>query len=349
MATSVATSVGGAPQHVYYNARLSATPQPDSTAPALPVSFIDQRPSPLINKANDYRMSIVRFTATLQSLPALIVEHPTGSTGLTAYTFTIVKNGVSYPGTVEWSPADSSLVPGSGDLFDSYWYEFDFVRFTSFVNQTLSTIALSAGVVAPFFQYDTSTATFSLYTPIDFIEGSGSCELYADTQAHHLFTGLPVALSSTPNLEYRYLMIQQPGESLTTIGSNSYIVRKQIPGSLTSWNPVRRFVFTTQTIPIVPEAIVRPTPFSGAYSGSSLATQNVISDLSPELARGDEFRSGTLEYTPSAQYRYVELISSNPINTIDFNLYWEDQLGGLHLHTLLHNGYVSCKILFEKK
>lgn len=349
MSSSVATSVGGAPQHVYYNARLSATPNPDTTAPPLPVSFIDQRPSPLINRANDYRMSIVRFTTTLQSLPALIVEHPAGSTGETAYTFTIIKNGASFSQTVNWTPADSSLSPGSGDLFDKFWYEYDFIRFTKFVNQTLASIATSAGVSAPFFQYDTSSATFSLYAPIDFAEGSGSCKLFADTQAHYLYTGLPVETSSVLNQEYRYLMIQQPGEPLVSVGSVNYIVRKQIPGSLNSWNPVRRFVFTTQTLPIVAESIVAPTPYSGASTGSSLATQNVISDLTPEIARGDELRSGTLEYTPNPQYRYIELISSNPINTIDFNLYWEDQLGGLHLHSLLHNGYVSCKILFQKK
>lgn len=346
----VATTVGGSPNNVYYNARLSAVPTADTSAPPLPVRFNDQRPAPLIGKANEYRMSIVRFTTTLQSLPALIVEHPIGSTGETAYSFTIQKDDEYFTTTVDWEPANASLSPGSGDLFDTYWYEYDYVRFTSFVNATLKAIADEAEVDAPFFQYDSANAVFKLYAPTAFAV-DGNCKLFADTQSHYLFNGFPVAISATPDQEYQYLMIQQPGEVLETIDGIQYIVRTQVPGSLTSWNPVRRFVFTTQTLPIVAEAVVAPTPYSSLSSipGSSLATQQVISDLTPVLTRGDELRSGTLEYQPSAQYRYVDLISSTPINTIDYSLYWEDQLGGLHLHTLLHNGYVSCKILFEKK
>jgi len=345
--SNVATSVGGHPSRIYYNARLSATPSADTTAPPLPVVFHDQRPSPLINKANDYKLSIIRFLTTLQSLPALIVEHPAGSTGLTAYTFTIVNNGDPFSGTVQWTPADASLSPGSGDLYDPFWYEYDFVRFTSLVNATLASIATLAGTAAPFFQFDTASATFKLFLPVAFAPG-GTAQLFADTQAHHLFSGFPVLRSSTQNREFQYLGILQPGEATVTVGGNQYIVRQQTPGSLCSWNPVRRFVFTSASIPVVAEAVVQPTPLSGAVQASSLATQAIIADMTPELARGDELRSGTLEYNPSAQYRFADLRSSNPINEIDFSLYWQDQLGNLHLHHLLHNGYTAVKFLFER-
>jgi len=347
MSSNVATSVGGNPHRIYFNARLSATPAADTSAPPLPVVFREQRPSPLINKANDYKLSIIRFLTTLQSLPALIVEHPAGSTGLTAYTFTIVVSGTPYSGTVQWTPANAALTPGSGDMFDEFWWEYDYVRFTSLVNATLASIATLAGTVAPFFQYDTASATFKLFLPVAFAPG-GTAQLFADTQAHHLFSGFPVARSSSPNREFQYLAILQPGEAAVTVSGNSYIVRQQTPGSLTNWNPVRRFVFTSASLPVVPEAVVQPTPLSGAPQASSLATQAIIADMTPELSRGDELRSGTLEYNPSAQYRFCDLRSSNPINDIDFSLYWQDQLGNLHLHYLLHNGYTAVKFLFEK-
>jgi len=52
---------------------------------------------------------------------------------------------------------------------------------------------------------------------------------------------------------------------------------------------------------------------------------------------------------PTAQYRYVELNSSEPISDIKFDVWWMDRLGGLHRHTLLHNGICTAKILFQRK
>ena len=292
----IATSVAGSPDNIYYNARLSATAAADTTAAPTPVSFYDNRPAPLINKANDYRLSIVRFTTTLQSLPALIVEHPVGATTATAYSFTIVTGGNAFTGVVQWTPANASLTPGSGDLSDPYWYEYDFTRFGRLVNTCLSTITTDAGLTdAPFFQYDVAAATWSLYAPQEFNEDGGTAVLYADTQSHYLFSGFPVETSSTTDREYRYLCFLQPGESVVTVGGVDYLVRQQIPGSLTNWNPVRRFVFTTQTLPIVSESIVT------AGYGNPLASQQIVSDLTPSIVRGDELRSGTLEYQPTAQ------------------------------------------------
>jgi len=348
---SKTTSVSTSPGHTYYNSRLSATPNPDTTQGPLLAKFDDNRTAPLVNKANDYNLSIIRFNTTLQSLPALIVEHPSGTTVNTAYSFTITTGGNDFTTVVQWSPPNASTLPGSGDLFDPYWWEYDYTRFTQFVNTALATATTNAGLPnAPFFQYDYTTATFSLYAPAtQFDDATGTAELFADTQGHYLYGGFASEYTNTTDKEFRYMIFNQPGESNTTIGGVQYIVKKQTPGSLCNWNPVRRFVFTSQNIPVNGESLLPQTPYATGVQQNTLATQKIISDMTPELTRGDELRSGTLEYNPSAQYRFADLTSSDVLKYIDFQLYWEDQLGGLHPHYLLHNGFIAVKMLFQRK
>lgn len=349
---ATATALGGQPTHIYYNARLDNYEAPGQPSVPLPAVFTDYRPAPLVNRAKDYELSIVRFQTSLQSLPALIVEHPTqpGATpSQTAYTFTIqnASGSLTASATVQWTPATPGLTQNTGDYFDPYWWEYDFIRFGTLVNAALTTAMTGiiaqdgtyTGVSAPYFSYDVELAVWSLTATSPFFDVGGSLQLWANPQAHHLFCGFPA--TAYPNNLYRYNFIIQPNET-------NY-VRSQIPGSLTTWNPVRRFVFTTQTIPVVAESINSPTNYANGNVPSGLASQQIISDLTPDLFRGDELRSGTLSYTPTAQYRYLDLTGEAELRDIDFRVFWEDNLGNLHQHILLHNDFVIAKLLFHRK
>lgn len=334
-------------KHIYYNARLVNEADPDRVAPTIPAKFNDSRSCALLSRASDYDMSIIRFTTSLETLPALLVEHPPVSNayplGTTAYTFTIRAVGVDYPATVIWTPT-SNIPRGNGSVYDKWWWCYDFIYFTSLVNQAIANACNTANIPAPFFQYDVQTATFSLYAP-DMFNGT-TYQLFADPQAYRLYGGFNVFTSNTPGKEYRYIITLQPAETPVLIDGVTYIKRDQIPNSAVSWNPVRRFVFTTSMLPSVPES----TNANGISSAlGSLTSQNVIADLTPEMPRADSLRTGTLEYTPTAQYRFISLASSDSIQTIQLQLYWEDSFGNLHEHLLADGGYVSVKILFERR
>jgi hypothetical protein len=349
--TARATTISGnANRYIYYNARLDNFEIPGTQSKPTQARFIDNRPAPIITKAKDYELSIVRFQCSLQSLPALIVEHEPNSTTNTAYRFEVSDGTVSKSAIVQWVPSVPGRVPGSGDFFDMYFWEYDFIRFTVLVNTAIENALdqLKAetgqynGVASPYFSYDTDLGVFSLTAPVEFYTQSNQLQLWANNEAHHLYCGFP----ATPyNNKWRYDIIAQPNEL-----TNPYLTRRQVPGSLTTWNPVRRFIFTSQTLPVLPEGATSVTNYETAeYQGGGLASQTIISDLIPDIFRGDELRSGTLNYNPSAEFRCMDLISDGELRDIDFQIFWEDPLGNLHPHILLHNDFVSAKFMFRRK
>lgn len=338
---------------IYYNGRLSSAHGNTTAVSApLPVRFTDLRPSAVIDKASDYTLSIVRFTTTLEGLPQLIVEHPQIAgerPSATSYSFFLNYGAVTVEAPVLWSPSDDSLRQGSGDLGDPYWYEYSFLRFGSLVNAALSTamaaliVAAPAltGTPAPFFSFDVASAVWSLYLP----KTVTPLTLSANPHAEHLFSGFPVVRQGNV---FKYLMFLQPNESPITVGGFQFIVRQQTPGSLTTWSPIRRFVFTS-TLPVQPELTVPATPYGDGKTQSANAQIPVITDLTPVLVTGTELSYGTLEYTPTAEFRRIALKSDTAVNDITFSVYWEDDLGGLHQMYLYENGFVSIKLLLEKR
>ena len=356
---SVTTSLGGNPNHIYYNARLDNFEGAGVHTPPIAAVFNDTRPAALINRARDYELSIVRFQMSLQSLPALIVEHPVqaGPTPTnTAYTFTIenTDGSISESATVQWLPAVTGRTQGSGTYQDPYWWEYDYLRFGTFVNAALTQAMAAviaadesyAAVPAPYFAYDTQLAEWSLYCHETFLDSTGSLQLWANHPAQYLFSGFPETQSTIGISNVRYNIFLQPNESLT---SANLVKRTQTPGSLVNWNPVRRIVFTTATLPVVSESINSSTNYTTGQTQSSLASQQIVSDLTPDVLRGDELRAGLINYTPSAEYRYLDLQGEAEIRDINFSVFWEDTLGNLNPHMLWHNDFVSAKLLFHRK
>jgi len=350
-------------QTLYYNARITTEGTASVTNPQYLAQFSVQLPTPFINKMENYDLSIIRFSSSLHGLPALFVAHPVqaGPTPTnTNYSFSLGYDGAFVTETVSWNPADSSLTQGSGDYNDQYWYEYSFIRFGSFINAAL-TAAMNAlivakpalaGVPAPFFQYDTRACVFTLYTPVEFLDSAATpVQIFQNEACHFLLSGLPVAPTGVLGRDERILILQQPAEQTVTIGGHQFVTREQLPGSLTNWNPVRRFVLTTSTLDIVAENTYAVTAYLATGNANPLpnSTQRVISDYTPNISRGDDLLNGSFEYTPTAQYRITNISGSGPITSIDFQENWEDPLGGLHPVYFRYGGYGSFKFAFIEK
>jgi hypothetical protein len=118
------------------------------------------------------------------------------------------------------------------------------------------------------------------------------------------------------------------------------------------WNPVRQLLFTTALMPITNELVATPAVFN-----SNLALDNddannnfspIITDLEVPLTRGDETKP-TVNYSPQAEYRLIDLQSNSPINSIEISIFWKDVYGGIHQFLLEPGCSASLKILFRKK
>ena len=335
---------------IYYNVRLT----PGTPGVPVPASFTDNRPSALIDRPSDYRMSVIQFNISNDQFPLLYVEHPTPSTRLTNYIFTIADlMGNVASSSIIWTPEVDGLQPGTGDMNDPFWYCYNIQYFVKLANKALANAMTELSLLnsafntvpPPFFQFNPQTCSCQLYVPVELSSNQTAQigNLYANELAYILFQGLPANYNPTnPLLTWEYDIFTQPADSLEVIGGHDFVQAQQTPGSLSSWSPIKRVAFTT-SIAVNPESI---TPQTGTQG---LTTQTILTDITPIIERGDELASGSLYYNPTAEYRFADVISQTPLTVIDFNVYWMDRYGGSHLVYLDHNGTCQAKILFRKK
>ena len=117
--------------------------------------------------------------------------------------------------------------------------------------------------------------------------------------------------------------------------------------NLNTWNYMKKLVITSTVLPIEAEAL----PSNYYANSSSLSTYaRIISDYTPNFnsSNASETR-GISYYFPTAQYRLIDLLSTQPLRKIQICIYWLDTYG--ILHPLLLNEYATCsiKIAFVKK
>jgi hypothetical protein len=76
----------------------------------------------------------------------------------------------------------------------------------------------------------------------------------------------------------------------------------------------------------------------------------MITDFEVQENSGYGF-SGVLSYTPTAEYRMIDLnnSSSEKLNNLDITVYWKDQYSNLHPLYLQPGCKCDLKILFRKK
>jgi hypothetical protein len=111
------------------------------------------------------------------------------------------------------------------------------------------------------------------------------------------------------------------------------------------WSDVKSIVLLSNLIPVKEE--YTPTVFNTTQSSDDFL--RILTDFEPPLTSGSDIRS-TYTYTPSAEYRRIDLKGNAPLNMFDVSVYWKDTDGILHniLIPPFGNG-ISIKFLFEKK
>jgi hypothetical protein len=142
--------------------------------------------------------------------------------------------------------------------------------------------------------------------------------------------------------------IPYPEGSVPTYSLEDYmIVFKQELSTIDTWCPVNAIVFTSNTLPIVINQFsavttigAEPTP---SAKGNEFAL--IITDLT---SNQQGFRPNVL-YTPSAEFRRIDLTGNLPIRVIDINVFWRSKTGQLLPFYLGSGGSASLKIMFDKK
>ncbi len=260
------------------------------------------------------------------------------------------------------------------DRISPYLYMFWYDTFITMINNSLA-LAYAAFVaanpaapqavaaVAPFFYFDPVTGLISMVAhnswattiaqffpdPINVARVDLNAELaiYLDGFKSLLTPGVPVISSPTiPPQDEVEIVVENLGYNGYPVNTYpavpTYFRTTQNYNVITSWNSLRKIVITTNTIPIVAEAI--PT---GDQNNGSAASLPIISDFVPQLTFAGDSR--TIAYYNPTVYRLVDMMQNQPLQKIDLKVYWEDKDN--NLYPLLVNKYNQCsiKIAFFKK
>jgi hypothetical protein len=95
--------------------------------------------------------------------------------------------------------------------------------------------------------------------------------------------------------------------------------------------------------------VCQPSIFVNGVStnnnGSNSGIEQVITDFQAE---NNIYKNSCL-YIPSGENRYVDLMGTTPLYTIDINMYWKNKFGELFQFRLAAGCAASIKVLFERK
>jgi len=115
------------------------------------------------------------------------------------------------------------------------------------------------------------------------------------------------------------------------------------------WTPITSIVFTSNTLPIVPNNISAPLLFINGQIFNNGGNNSNISQVITDFVSDSGIYKPSIVYTPTAQYRLVNLVGNTPVYNLDINVFWKDRVGVLQPFRLTSGSTATIKILFQRK
>jgi len=115
------------------------------------------------------------------------------------------------------------------------------------------------------------------------------------------------------------------------------------------WTPITSIVFTSNTLPVVPANISSPLLFINGEVYNNGGNNSNISQVVTDFVSDTGIYKPNIVYTPSAQYRLINLVGNTPIYNLDLNVYWKSRTGVLQPFKLSSGSTATIKLLFTRK
>ena len=219
-------------------------------------------------------------------------------------------------------------------------------------------------ITPPTFVYDPTSQSFIISANkkyFEFLSPTGSnnpIKLFFNSQLFELFSSFPALNYGMTDQYKHYQIIFNSSNGANEISVPTVPEDDEIPQTfiqviqetptLANLTPVSAIVFTSSMLPILPEQISSPQIFiEGAHAstGNNANIGQIITDLESD----DGTYKPSIQYTPTAEYRRISLLSSRPLTHIQLSVYWRNRYGDLIPVTLAGGASMTCKILFQKR
>ena len=373
------------PDMVYYDIVSTNFQSTQSEDPFL--RFNETRTNPIINNTGEYYLSIVRFSLDTYSLPNFIcqIQPNQADPNLSIYSLTLEWDdgaGTIVPTTqkyVIWSPQNKNEpLPLSPNQTSSgfqentkYYYAYQFQYFLELINiqfgiamtELIALVPGLAGGKQPVLTWDTTTSCAILQAETDNFNQSNPArvKIYFNPPLFALFNSFPSFNFGTKGVtlgrNYQMIIADFTGVNTILLPTNPtppavatvFTQMFQEFSTIDTWTPVASIVFTSNTIPIISNQLSAPLIFNNGQTTTGIGNNANFAQIITDMATNEQVFKPNVLYTPTAEYRRIDMTGNTPLTNIDINVYWRDKLGTLVPFTLASGATASIKFLFEKK
>jgi len=247
-----------------------------------------------------------------------------------------------------------------------FWIQLINNTFTTCFND-LNTQVVGAGLTlpsqnAPSMSWDTTTNCAILTADVLGYDNNlaDPIEIYMNPAMYQIFSSFPVlikgAVGITNGKNIQLIMDGFGGANIVkfppTAPSISQYDALQIVqeySTIALWTPITSIVFTSNTLPVVPANISSPLLFINGEVYNNGGNNSNISQVVTDFVSDNGIYKPNIVYTPSAQYRLINLVGNTPIYNLDLNVYWKSRTGVLQPFKLSSGSTATIKLLFTRK
>jgi hypothetical protein len=370
------TSINNDGAHVYHNISIA-----NNTNKYQIATFKETRNVPILDKASNYEMSVVRFTVPGSDIPIFVFQYDNQSPPQPVYkvNFRYEFAPGQFKNFAEYVPIINRNIPNvlNQQAIANYIYSYQF--FLDMINAAINTAFVAMKAAYPAI---TQTKTPFLAFTSENIIALHYQQSFSTTPAIKFYLSQSL-VNFMPSFNYTgYIILDNPNGNplgqndppaavqpnnnqflafwlpFVDLGNNfisqiyppnsnhlndypGFINRQEFP-TLYAWNDVRGLTFITYNIPVLSDAI------SNTDSRNKDLTFKVLTDFELNTQNGPEARSN-ISYNPTAEYRIKDLISDAALRTTDISIFWNDKQGNLYPLYIAPNDAITIKIMYRIK
>jgi len=360
---------------IYHNIYVS-----NNTKTSLPINFYENRPAPILARASDYNMSVIRFTLPLTDNYIFEFIDNNWFLSLRYYDGVVYKNFQQY---IQYIPiVNPNYIQATATK--KVWQYHNFIKSinnaialaVTDLNTTESKTIISN---QPFLKLDIVTKLVSYIADVNNISGSNAVQLFMSEKLFNFFESLimdtfmilnlPIGVSGGqpdpssatnlgPGQEYANGLSNQTFNSSIVSGNNGVngvtsptysanILPQEYP-TLFNWNEFRGIAFLSSNIPVGGDVFSVSNIDGSAIQDATAPQYKILTDFEIENNIGTEAVS-LAQYLPTAEYRLIPMVSSLPLQAIDLSVKLIDTKGIFHTYKLSPGMSFSIKLMYRKK
>lgn len=258
--------------------------------------------------------------------------------------------------------------------FTSYYYCYQFQYFLALINiayQTALTslIANTGGVLspivnanAPILTWDVTSSKAILQAETQYYENNNLAKIriYCNPPLFSLFNSFVSLYNGTSGVtlgrNYQFIIEDFTGVNTILLPTNEIPANQRVYtqifqefSTIDTWTPVSSIVFTSNTMPIISNQLSTPLLFNNGQTTSGLGNNANFAQIITDMITNQQVFKPNILYSPSAEYRRIDMTGNLPLTNIDINVYWRNKVGALVPFTLASGSSATIKFLFERK